>query len=284
MNLDHALEIAEDVARAAGALLMDGFGRKKDIHVKSSAIDLVTQYDVAAEALITERLRAVFPDHGFIGEEGTAERGSQPYTWRIDPLDGTSNFSHGFPVFSVSLALYEGPWPLVGLVYDPTRDECFKAITGRGAELTSPTGTQSLHVTTISDLSQSLLSTGFPYDAHTSPLDNGEYVHRFIKRAFGLRRAGSAALDLAYVAAGRLDGHWEFKLHSWDVAAGILLVQEAGGLVTGIDGQPLELTDPLHMVASNGRIHDDMLAVIRESDEASPGARHSTAAGGAATG
>lgn len=265
MNLDTVLEIAESTARAAGALLMVGFGQEKDIQVKSSAIDFVTQYDLEAEALIMERLRAAFPDHGFVGEEGTDEAGTQPYVWQIDPLDGTNNFSHGFPVFSVSLALYEGQRPLLAVIYDPTRDECFKAIAGRGATLTTPAGSQPMRVSATAELGLSLLATGFPYDAHTSPLDNTDYVSRFVKRAFGLRRAGSAALDMAYVAAGRLDGYWEFKVSSWDVAAGILLVREAGGVVTAIDGGTLELTPQLHVLASNDLIHNQMLAVIRET-------------------
>jgi myo-inositol-1(or 4)-monophosphatase len=264
INLDHVMNIAEATARAAGALLMDGFGREKEIQTKSSAVDFVTQYDLAAEALIMERLRAAFPDHGFVGEEGTAEIGAQPYTWHIDPLDGTSNYAHGFPVFSVSLALHEGERPLLGVIYDPTRDECFAAIAGRGAWLSSPAGTKPLRVSGAAELVSSLLATGFPYDVHTSALDNAAYVARFIKRAFGLRRAGSAALDMAYVAAGRLDGYWEFKVKSWDVAAGILLVREAGGLATGMDGGPLSLAPEMHVVASNGRIHDAMLAIIGE--------------------
>lgn len=265
MNLDHVLEIAEATARAAGALLLDGFGREKDIQTKSSAVDFVTQFDLAAEALILERLRAAFPDHSFVGEEGTDEAGSQPYTWHIDPLDGTNNYAHGFPVFCVSLALYEGQRPLVAVIHDPTRDECFKAVAGRGAVVSSPAGVKPLRVSESGSLVNSLLATGFPYDAHTSPLDNGAYVARFIKKAFGLRRAGSAALDMAYVAAGRLDGYWEFKVSAWDVAAGILLVREAGGEVTIIDGRPLELTRQLHILATNGHIHEDMLAVIRET-------------------
>lgn len=277
MNLEFVLEIAEDTARAAGALLMDGFGREKEIQVKSSSIDFVTQYDLAAEALIMERLRVAFPDHGFVGEEGTDEAGTQPFAWQIDPLDGTNNFSHGFPVFSVSLALYEGQRPLVAVIYDPTRDECFKAIAGRGATLTTAAGSKPMRVSATAPIGQSLLATGFPYDAHTSPLDNAEYVGRFVKRAFGLRRAGSAALDMAYVAAGRLDGYWEFKVSSWDVAAGILLVREAGGVVTAIDGRPLELTPQLHVLASNGLIHDEMLAVLREGDVLRPTAAEETA-------
>lgn len=265
MDLQYVVEVAETTARAAGALLMDGFGRDIEINTKSSAIDFVTQYDLAAEALILERLQTAFPDHSLIGEEGTDRTGRQPYTWYIDPLDGTNNFSHGFPVFCVSLALYEGQKPLVGVIYDPTRDECFKAAAGQGAWLTGSGDTRPLHVSAADSLVHGLLATGFPYDVHTSSLDNGAYVVRFIKRAFGLRRAGSAALDLAYVAAGRLDGYWEFKVSPWDVGAGILLVLEAGGSVTAIDGSPLVLADKLHILADNGLLHDEMLAIIRET-------------------
>ena len=267
MDLNSILNTATSIAREAGALLMDGFGRDKEIQTKSSAVDFVTQFDVAAETLITSRLRAAFPDHGLVGEEGTDHAGVQPYTWIIDPLDGTSNFAHGFPVFCVSLGLYEAGRPLVGVVYDPTRDECFTAAAGRGAHVTTPRGTRRLHVSAATELVGSLLATGFPYDVHTSSLDNGVYVARFIKRAFGLRRAGSAALDMAYVAAGRLDGYWEFKVNAWDVAGGILLVQEAGGCVTLIDGRPLGFARQMHVVASNGLIHERMLDVIREVDQ-----------------
>jgi myo-inositol-1(or 4)-monophosphatase len=150
------------------------------------------------------------------------------------------------------------------LIYDPTRDECFRAAAGQGATVSGPNGTRSLRVSAAAELVGSLLATGFPYDVHTSPLDNAAYVARFIKRAFGLRRAGSAALDMAYVAAGRLDGYWEFKVNAWDVAAGILLVQEAGGCVTLIDGRPLGFARQMHIVASNGVVHEAMLEVIRE--------------------
>lgn len=265
MELELILETAVATARAAGALLMDGFGREKEIQTKSSAVDFVTQFDLAAEALIMDRLRAAFPDHSFVGEEGTDEAGSKPYTWYIDPLDGTNNYSHGFPVFCVSLALFEHQRPVVAVIYDPTRDECFTAIAGRGARVTGPAGTRALCVSEADRMVHSLLATGFPYDVHTSPLDNAAYVARFIKRAFGLRRAGSAALDMAYVAAGRLDGYWEFKVSPWDVAAGILLVQEAGGMVTLIDGRALAISPKMHILASNGLIHEKMLAVIRET-------------------
>ena len=165
---------------------------------------------------------------------------------------------------ALSLALYEGQRPLVGVIYDPTRDECFRAAAGQGATVSGPNGTRPLRVSAAAGLVGSLLATGFPYDVHTSPLDNGAYVARFIKRAFGLRRAGSAALDMAYVAAGRLDGYWEFKVNAWDIAAGILLVQEAGGCVTLIDGRPLGFARQMHVVASNGVVHEAMLEVIRE--------------------
>lgn len=171
-------------------------------------------------------------------------------------------------MFCVSLALYEGQRPLAGVIYDPTRDECFTAAAGSGARLVGPSGNQPLRVSGTATLEQGLLATGFPYDVHTSPLDNGAYVARFIKRAFGLRRAGSAALDMAYVAAGRLDGYWEFKVSPWDVAAGILLVQEAGGTVTAIDGAPVALADKLHILADNGLIHTEMLGVIQETTTA----------------
>ena len=263
MDLEQALETTEAIARMAGDLLMDGLGREKDIQTKSTAVDWVTQYDLAAEALILSRLKAAFPDHSFVGEEGTDETGSKPYTWYIDPLDGTGNYSHGFPVFSVSLALYEAGRPLLGVIYDPTRDECFAAIAGRGASLSTRGTRQTLQVSKTAELVDSLLATGFPYDSHTSEVDNTEHAARFVKRAFGIRRAGSAALDMAYVAAGRLDGYWEFKISAWDVATGILLVQEAGGMVTLIDGRPLGFGPRMNIVASNGLIHDRMLAVIQ---------------------
>lgn len=263
MDISDTLDTAISVAREAGALLTDGFGRAKEIERKSSAVDYVTQYDRASETLIVSRLRDAFPDHGLVGEEGTEQAG-QGLVWYIDPLDGTSNYAHGFPVYCVSMALYDGDRPLLGVIYNPNLAECFTAVTGRGAHIITPTGTQLLRVSGETELESSLLATGFPYDVHTSPLDNAAFVARFIKRAFGLRRAGSAALDMAYVAAGRLDGYWEFKLSAWDVAAGILMVQEAGGIVTAIDGKPLRFGRKMDLLASNGNIHDQMATIINE--------------------
>jgi myo-inositol-1(or 4)-monophosphatase len=220
-----------------------------------------------AEALILERLRTHFPEDSFIAEEsgtsGQSQNGRKsPYTWHIDPLDGTNNFAHGFPVFCVSLALCEGNQPLVGVIYDPMRRECFSAVSGQGAFLAAEESSVKLQASSTKTLLGSLLATGFPYDRHTSELDNLIQLRAFLKRVQGIRRPGSAALDLAYVAAGRLDGYWEFKLNSYDVAAGILLVQEAGGKVIGMDGRPIELTGKINMIANNGLIHEEMLETL----------------------
>jgi myo-inositol-1(or 4)-monophosphatase len=211
-----------------------------------------------------ERLEAHFPDHGILAEEGGgAENGrNSPYLWHIDPLDGTNNFAHGFPVFCVSIALYESGRPLIGVIYDPVREECFSAVSGQGAYLTSAGKVTKLQVSSTENLLNSLLATGFPYDRHTSPQNNVAQLSAFLNEAQGVRRPGAAALDLAYVAAGRLDGYWEFKLSTWDVAAGILLVQEAGGCVTDVNGRPPEMAGKLALVASNGLIQEEMLAVL----------------------
>lgn len=265
MDLEQARQRAVTIARQTGEILREGYRQSMNVETKSSAIDLVTQYDTQAERFITEQLRASFPDHRLHAEEGHYDEGHGPFTWFIDPLDGTNNFAHGFPVFAVSLALYREQQALVGVVYDPLRDECFHAVHEKGAILTGAAGSNAgLRVSATDRLLSSLLATGFPYDRHTSAEDNVAQFGAFLKRTRGVRRAGSAALDLAYVAAGRLDGHWEFKLSSWDVAAGILLVQEAGGRVTGINGQPFRLGkhDSVALVASNGHIHKAMLSVL----------------------
>lgn len=265
IDLDTVLTTAVAVAREAGALLMDGFGRAKTIDRKSSAVDWVTQYDTAAEALIGQRLRAAFPAHSFVGEEGLSANGSLPYTWYIDPLDGTTNFAHGFPAFCVSLALWSGDEPLLGVIYDPVLDECFTGVRGRGAHLTTPAGTRPIRVTAETYLVSSLLATGYPYDVHTSSDDNINYTRAFAKQAQGLRRAGSAALDVVYVAAGRLDGYWELKVHVWDVAAAVVILQEAGGRATLFDGQPIRPVRQFDMVASNGHLHQRILDILAET-------------------
>ena len=245
--------------------MREGFRQTKQINRKSSAVDLVTQYDTEAEEFITGELQRLFPEHQLFGEEGDySGEPARGYSWYIDPIDGTNNFAHGIPIFSISLALYHDNRPLLGLVYDPMRGECFQTIRGQGAYLSSGDDRQRLGVSSNDSLLTSLLSTGFPYDRHHNQRNNLTQLEAFLKRAQGVRRMGSAAIDLAYVAAGRLDGHWELKLSGWDVAAGVLLVTEAGGKVTTIDGRPLTVTytDDLDIVASNGLIHQEILDVL----------------------
>lgn len=269
LDYQHVLDVATAAARETGALLRDGFSREKTISTKSSAVDWVTEYDTAAEKLLAERLQTAFPNHTFIGEEGTAAAGDEPYTWYIDPLDGTTNFAHGFPFFCVSLAMWSDDRPQLGVIYSPMLDELFTAVAGQGAFLTSGNETRQLRVSVETDLRRCLLATGYPYDVHTSDDDNLAQTELFTKRAQGLRRAGSAALDVAYVAAGRFDGYWEWKVFNWDVAASMLMVQEAGGVVTFFDGHPvMPLPRQFNLVASNGRIHQPMLDIIARTLEA----------------
>lgn len=266
MKLQEIQEHALRIAQQTGELLREGFSQAKQVETKSTAIDLVTQYDTVAESFITDELRRLFPHHHLVAEEGDygAQDGAE-YVWFIDPLDGTINFAHGFPMFAVSLALFHRQQPLLGVVYDPTRDESFHAIRGEGAFLTANGSRKQVRVSETHDLLGSLLATGFPYDRHDSELNNLAQFSAFIRRAQGIRRPGAAALDMAYVAAGRLDGYWEYKLGNWDIAAGMLLVQEAGGTVTGMDNSPVTLR-PGHrvaLIASNGHIQQEMLEVLQ---------------------
>lgn len=262
MDLQAVCETAVEIARAAGALLRDGQDAHKLEEHKSSAIDLVTEYDGASEQLIVAGLRAAFPEHGIVGEEGAAQAAAEQLCWYVDPLDGTVNYAHGLPIYAVSLGLWDGARPLVGVVYNPALEHLFTAVAGVGSWLQQGERRRPLRVSSRDRLLTALLGTGFPYDRHTSPHDNVAQMAAFLKQAQGIRRAGAAALDLCYVAAGWLDGYWEFKLHSWDVAAGALIVQEAGGRVSRPDGAPLVLDDRIDLVASNGRIHAEMLRVL----------------------
>lgn len=265
MSLDYALITQQTIqmAREAGAVLRHGFTQHKQIERKSSALDWVTQYDTECEQLLLYRLQELFPTHSIIGEEGSNVQGSEPYQWYVDPLDGTVNFAHGLPIFTVSLGLYQGSTPLVGVVYQPMTDECFYSWAGGGAYLAQDGQITQLKVSHMNRLQDGLLATGFPYDRHTSEQDNMRQTHAFLKRGHGIRRLGSAALDLCYVAAGRFDGYWEFKLHSWDVAAGVLMVQEAGGRVSLVYGEPFAMSPRLALVASNGHLHDMMVDVLK---------------------
>lgn len=253
---DERLALAIDLARQAGALLREGLDKAKHISRKG-AIDLVTDYDYQSEAVLIKGLRRAFPHDSLVSEE-SGESGNGEFVWYIDPLDGTANFSHGLPVFSVSVACYLGRQPLLGVIFNPARDELFHAVVGKGAWLNG----EPLSVSSTSHLNDSLLVTGFPYDLRTNPDNNLDHFVAFATTALDLRRFGSASLDLATVAAGRLDGHWELRLSPWDWAAGVLLVREAGGRVTRVDGGTDLFVEPGSILATNGLIHDECLAVL----------------------
>ena len=256
VELEFVPRMAE-IAREAGALLMEFFHRRVKIEYKGDA-DLVTEADRSSEKLILQRIRAYWPDHEVIGEEGARIETGSDYRWYVDPLDGTTNFAHGFPVFCVSLGLTFRGRRNAAVLYDPTRDELFAAELGKGAYLNG----QRIEVSKTVKLAQSLVATGFPsHKRHKNP--NIYFYHQLTLRTHGVRRAGSAALDLACVASGRFDGFWEFNLNAWDTAAGILIVEEAGGKVTGFQGQSLEITDR-DVMASNGLIHEELVNEFRE--------------------
>ncbi len=240
-----------EIARDAGALLMSYF-LHVTVEYKGEA-DLVTEADRASETLIRQRIRKLWPTHDILGEEeGLIDTGSD-YRWYVDPLDGTTNFAHGFPMFCVSMALEHKGQRIAGVIYDPTRDEMFTAEQGSGAYLNQ----KPMQVSNTRNLAESLVATGFPsHKRHQNP--NIHFYHQITLRTHGVRRAGSAALDLCYVASGRLDGFWEFNLNPWDTAAGVLIVEEAGGKVTGFDGSPFKI-DSRETVASNGLVHEALL-------------------------
>jgi len=240
---------AADIAREAGALLMEFFRQRVNVEYKGEA-DLVTVADRKSEALIRERIRERWPGHDILGEEqGLTDTGSD-YRWYVDPLDGTTNFAHGFPVFCISLALEYKGGRIAGVIYDPTRDELFAAEKGSGATLNG----QSIAVSRTANLAECLVATGFPsHKRHKNP--NIYFYHQITLKTHGVRRAGSAALDLCCVACGRFDGFWEFNLNPWDTAAGVLLVEEAGGRVTTFDGGPFQLNSR-ETLASNGLVHE----------------------------
>jgi myo-inositol-1(or 4)-monophosphatase len=250
-------DVASEAAREAGRLIMSHFRTRLAVSRKGDT-DLVTEVDVAAEKLIVSAITGAFPSHTILAEESNPQTARGEFTWIIDPLDGTTNYAHGFPVFAVSIGLeIEGElaW---GAVYNPVLDEFFSAKAGSGAFCNGA----PLRVSSSSLLEDSLLATGFPYDIRTSPVNNLANFCEFAVRSRGIRRAGSAALDLCYVAAGRFDGFWELKLHAWDCAAGFLLVREAGGKVTDFSGREGSIYLP-ECVASNGRIHEQMLMIFR---------------------
>ena len=259
------LDDLETLARQAGDILRAGYGRPRQIHHKG-VIDLVTDVDHQSEDFLLGEIQSRFPQHSIQTEESGSIGGKDCCVWYIDPMDGTVNFAHGLPFFSVSIGYAEGGELRLGAVYDPLRDEMYLAQRGRGAWLNGG----PIHVTAVDNLDQSLLVTGFPYDIRTHPENNLDLFNRFMLLSQGVRRLGSAALDLCYVAAGRLDGFWEVRLKPWDVAAGGLIVEQAGGAVTDIHGGPDYLGPPCSILACAPGIRDYMLAVINLADRSQP--------------
>ena len=246
------------LARQAGEILRSSFGQHLPVTYKG-VIDLVTEADHRSEAYLLGEVQRHFPGHKMVAEESGESPGSDEQVWYIDPLDGTVNYAHGLPIFSVSIAFAEAGQIQLGVVFDPMRDECFSAERGQGAWLTG----QSLQVSETTELDKSLLVTGFPYDIRTNPQNNLDKFARFAIAAQAVRRLGSAALDLCYVAAGRFDGYWEISLKAWDVAAGALIADQAGAVVTNLAGGSDYISSPQSVLAANPRLHPQMLRMLK---------------------
>ncbi len=253
------LNFAIQTARDAGHVLLEKFGRITSV-TKKGDINLVTEADLASEALIIERIRSYHPRHAVLAEESgeaVVSGSDTSWKWIIDPLDGTTNYAHGYPCFCVTIALEHDGEIVLGVTFDPTRDELFAAEKGNGASLNN----RPISVSTETELADSLIVTGFPYNFREKPHFERSFTE-FLLRSRGVRRDGSAAIDMAYVACGRFEGFWEEGLHAWDVAAGKLLIEEAGGMVTYYDGSQFSIYSP-PICASNGHIHEQMLEVLR---------------------
>jgi myo-inositol-1(or 4)-monophosphatase len=267
LNIDECAELGETVVREAGRILIEHYRTDFAVEHKDT-VNLVTEVDLAAEEWIVSRIRKAFPSHSILAEEKHNSAPAGRISWVIDPLDGTTNYAHGYPVFSVSIGLEVSAKLEWGAVYDPVRDDLYTARNGDGAFCNGA----PLRVSGVSSLNASLLATGFPYDIRTDSQTNLDNFCAFAVRTQGLRRSGSAALDFCSVAAGRLDGFWELKLNPWDCAAGYLIVREAGGMVTNFRGQPGSIYDR-QVVASNRLIHEEMLAVLETTRKRMPDAR-----------
>ncbi len=252
-----ALKDLEALARGAGEILRASFGQQLRIEHKG-VIDLVTDVDHRSEAYLLNEIRQRFPGHKIVAEESGETAGADGQIWYIDPLDGTVNYAHGLPIFSVSIGFAEAGRMRLGVVYDPLRDECFSAQAGLGAWLNG----EPLRVSETTELDRGLLVTGFPYDIRTNPENNLDHYARFALRSQGVRRLGSAALDLCYVAAGRFDGYWEIRMNSWDIAAGGLIAEQAGARVTNLAGEVDYISPPQSILAANPHLHLQMLAVL----------------------
>lgn len=259
MEIREWVAFAEEIARGAGGILKAYYGRRHEIRFKGE-INLVTDVDRRSEAYLMERIRSAFPDHGILSEESREIRSSSPYRWIVDPLDGTTNYAHDYPCFCVSVGLEREGELLAGAVYDPLLEESYTAGAGSGAFRNG----EKIVVSGTQDLRRSLLATGFAYDVNTSADNNFNFFREFVFAGQAIRRDGSAALDLCYLACGRFDGFWELMLKPWDTAAGLLILREAGGMATRLDGSPYDIHQP-EILASNGKIHAQMLTVVEKA-------------------
>jgi myo-inositol-1(or 4)-monophosphatase len=251
----------ESLAREAGKILRAGYPQHNHVELKGE-IDLVTEIDRQSESFLLGAIGDKFPTHRVISEETGGREGSDEHVWYIDPLDGTTNFAHGLPIFSVSIAYGETGAPTLGVVYNPISDEMFSGEKGEGAWLNG----SPIKASSTAKLSHSLLVTGFPYDRFENPDNNLSHFNNFALQVQGIRRLGSAALDLCYVACGRVDGYWEVRLEPWDLAAGTLIAREAGAVVSKIDGNPDMLAAPYSVMAANPGLYKEMLKVIEERE------------------
>jgi myo-inositol-1(or 4)-monophosphatase len=254
-----SLKIVEAIVRQAGAILLEGYGNVHHIQQKG-VIDLVTEFDKRSEELIISSIQQKFPDYAILAEESGHHYTISDYQWVIDPLDGTTNFAHGIPIFSVSIGLLKNNSPVLGVVYDPLRNEMFSAELGRGATLNN----HPIYISSRTELGQAVISTGFPYDVRTNPQNNFAQFVQFQLRTQAVRHLGSAALDCAWTAMGRLDGYWEFGVKPWDIVAGALIVREAGGRVTTAGGDENFLANETILV-SNSLLHEQMLQNLSEA-------------------
>ncbi len=251
------VDTAAEIAREAGAVILD-YGKRRIGFELKGEFDLVTEADRASEKLIVERLLKHFPSHSIVAEEGGGQQTNSEYHWYVDPLDGTTNFAHGFPAFNVTLALEKGGELVAGVVFDPLRKEMFSAERGSGAFLNG----EPIRVTRTAAIESTLVATGFPSRKRHLNV-NVHFYYQLAMLSHGVRRAGSAALDLAYVACGRLDAFWEFGLKPWDMAAGVLLIREAGGVCTGMRGEPFDLRGP-HVLGDNGAVHGAIVELFSQ--------------------
>lgn len=251
------LEIAVDAARQAGKLLLEGFHQHHSLLYKGD-INFATEVDHRSEVLIAHILKDSFPEDGFVGEENTLRNQTAHRKWIVDPLDGTTNYARGYPYFAVSIGLEEDGIPLLGVVYNPILDEMFSAQRGQGAALNG----SPIHVSDTATLGQALLASGFPYEVWNTEKDNMAEFMKMVKRTMSVRNDGSAALDICYTACGRLDGYWEQHVQPWDIAAGVVILTEAGGQASLYDGSPFDLYGH-SMLASNGSLHQTILQVLK---------------------